>query len=57
MLSVDEAAARMTFAGDVPQGHVGQLMKGNFDRLVDGASMAATQAAPNADERRSSRSW
>jgi len=49
VLSVDEASRSMTFAGDVPQGHIGQLMKGNFDRLVDGASMAATQAAPNAD--------
>jgi hypothetical protein len=39
----------MTFAGDVPQGYIGQLMKGNFDRLVDGASLAATQAAPNPD--------
>jgi hypothetical protein len=46
ILSVNEKDQSMTFAGDVPQGHVGQLMKGNFDRLVDGAAMAATQAAP-----------
>jgi hypothetical protein len=46
ILSVDEATKSMTFAGDVPQGHVAQLMKGNFDRLVDGAALAATQAAP-----------
>ena len=49
ILSVDEKKKSMTFAGDVPQGYVGQLMKGNFDRLVDGASMAATQAVPNPD--------
>jgi hypothetical protein len=46
VLSVDDKERSMTFAGDVPQGHVGQLMKGNFDRLVDGASLAASQAAP-----------
>lgn len=46
VLSVHEKNQSMTFAGDVPQGHVGQLMKGNFDRLVDGAALAATQAAP-----------
>jgi hypothetical protein len=46
ILSIDEATKSMTFAGDVPQGHAAQLMKGNFDRLVDGASLAATQAAP-----------
>ena len=49
VLSVDEATRSMTFAGDVPQGHVGQLMRGNFDRLVDGASIAAAQAAPSAE--------
>jgi hypothetical protein len=31
----------MTFAGDVPQGHLAQLMRANFDRLVEGASEAA----------------
>ena len=31
----------MTFAGDVPQDSVVQLMKANFDRLIGGASDAA----------------
>ncbi len=31
----------MTFAGDVPQGAYTQLMKANFDRLIDGAHGAA----------------
>ena len=31
----------MTFAGDVPEGATAQLMKANFDRLVDGAEGAA----------------
>lgn len=31
----------MTFAGDMPEGARAQLMKANFDRLIDGASGAA----------------
>jgi hypothetical protein len=31
----------MTFAGDIPQGWRAQLMKANFDRLVDRAFQAA----------------
>ena len=27
----------MTFAGDIPQGQQVQLMRANFDRLIDGA--------------------
>lgn len=41
ILSVDEAAQSMTFAGDIPEGSYARLMKANFDRLVDGASGAA----------------
>lgn len=41
VLAVDEAAQSMTFAGDVPQGATAQLMRANFDRLVDGAHDAA----------------
>ena len=41
LLAVDEAEGSMTFAGDVPQGSVVQLMKANFDRLIDGAYDAA----------------
>lgn len=41
ILSVDEASQSMTFAGDVPEGAFVQLMRANFDRLIDGASEAA----------------
>jgi hypothetical protein len=41
ILSVDEAAQSMTFAGDVPEGAYAQLMRANFDRLIDGATGAA----------------
>ena len=39
----------MTFAGDVPQGWVAQLMHGNFDRLAAGAAEAARQARAGLD--------
>ena len=42
ILSVDEASNSLTFAGDIPEGSMAQLMKANFDRLVDGASQAAS---------------
>ncbi len=41
ILSVNEAERSMTFAGDLPQGARAQLMKANFDRLIDGAHGAA----------------
>lgn len=41
ILSIDEQAKTMTFAGDVPQGYIAQLMKGTFENLVKGASDAA----------------
>ncbi len=40
ILSVDEEHNTMTFAGDVPEDAVAQLMRANFDRLIDGASEA-----------------
>ena len=43
VLGVDREARTMTFAGDVPQGWVAQLMRGNFDRLAAGAAEAARQ--------------
>lgn len=42
VLGVDEAAQSLTFAGDMPTGHLAQLMRANFERLIDGASIAAT---------------
>jgi len=41
ILAVDEIAQSLTFAGDIPEGSTAQLMKANFDRLVDGAMGAA----------------
>jgi hypothetical protein len=45
ILAVDQKARSMTFAGDVPEGWVAQLMRGNFDRLAAGSAKAARQAA------------
>jgi hypothetical protein len=44
ILAVDPKARSMTFAGDLPQGWMAQLMRGNFDRLVAGSGEAARQA-------------
>ncbi len=41
ILSIDESARSMTFAGDIPKGSIVRFMKANFDKLVDGASGAA----------------
>ena len=49
ILAVDEAAQSMTFAGDMPEGVLAQLMRANFDRLVQGASDAATLAVNSRD--------
>lgn len=51
VLAVDHAARSMTFAGDVPEGWVAQLMRGNFDRLAAGAAEAARQASAGIGER------
>ena len=45
VLAVDREKRSMTFAGDMPQGWVAQLMRGNFDRLAAGAADAARQAS------------
>jgi len=44
VLSVNEADQSMTFAGNVAQGSLAQLMRANFERLIEGASAAASQA-------------
>jgi hypothetical protein len=44
ILSVDEDARSLTFAGDVPMGHRARLMRANFERLVDGAAGAAKRS-------------
>jgi hypothetical protein len=45
MLAVDRNARSITCAGEVPEGWIAQLMRGNFDRLAAGAAMAARHAA------------
>jgi hypothetical protein len=44
ILAVDHDARSMTFAGDIPEGVFAQLMKANFDRLIEGAESAALAA-------------
>lgn len=41
IVGVDEKEKTMIFAGDMPEGYVAQLMRGNFDNLVEGAAKAA----------------
>jgi len=45
ILAVDEASQSLTFAGDIPEGAYAQLMLANFDRLIQGASDAASSIA------------
>jgi hypothetical protein len=49
ILGVNEHEQSLTFAGDIPEGAYAQLMKANFDRLVQGASEAATSTKLLAD--------
>ena len=44
ILGVNEEEGSMTFAGDMQEGSYARLMKANFDRLIDGATGAATLA-------------
>lgn len=41
ILAVNEQDQSMTFAGDIPQDSTVQLMKANFERLIDAAGSAA----------------
>ncbi|MDJ0520654.1 MAG: FIST N-terminal domain-containing protein [Planctomycetota bacterium] len=45
ILSIDDDAETMTFAGDVPEGSYARFMKANFERLIDGATDAARTSA------------
>lgn len=44
ILSIDEAAQTMTFAGDMPQGALARLMHAGPERLMMGAHVAADRA-------------
>jgi hypothetical protein len=44
ILSIDEDEKSMSFAGNLPVGSNVRFMKANFDRLIDGSSIAAQKA-------------
>ena len=52
VVGIDETARTMIFAGDMPEGYRAQLMRGNFDRLIQGAATAAEQANGDHDGER-----
>lgn len=51
ILSVDDAARTLTFAGDMPVGYRARLMRANFERLVEGASNAAKVTQQGSENR------
>lgn len=44
ILSIDEAAQSMTFAGDIPQGARVRFMRASYEDILDGAARAAASA-------------
>lgn len=46
ILSIDEQAESMTFAGDVPEGARVRFMRASYEDLIDGAARAAHQVQP-----------
>lgn len=44
ILAINEEEQSMTFAGDMPEGWYAQLMRANYDRLVEGAMKAGQLA-------------
>lgn len=49
ILAVDEEHRTLTFAGDIPEGSLAQLMRANFDRVIGGAEAAAHAAGEGHD--------
>jgi hypothetical protein len=49
ILGLDEATQSITFAGDMPQGGLARLMRGNIERLIEGAADAAVGATRTAE--------
>lgn len=49
VLSIGEDQNSMTFAGNMPEGAVCQLMRANYENLIDGANGAASLAMENID--------
>ena len=50
ILGIDEESQSLTFAGEIPEGYLAQLMHSNTDRLVDGAGTAAEKAKIDSSE-------
>ncbi len=50
ILSIDENEGSMRFAGNLPQGSKVRLMKGSFERLIEGSSTAAKNSIGCEDE-------
>jgi hypothetical protein len=44
LLAIDEGENSLTFAGDVPEGHLCRLMKSNIDKLIENSELAAKSA-------------
>jgi hypothetical protein len=44
ILSIDEENKSMTFAGNLPEGSKFRLMKANFEKIIEGAAIAATSS-------------
>lgn len=44
IVGIDEGTKSLTFAGEIPQGYIAQLMHGSLHNLVEGAEQAATHA-------------
>lgn len=51
LLSIDEKAQSITFAGNVPEGSYARLMMGHVDELVDGTQHAARSSANQLGDR------
>ncbi len=51
LLGVDEEKQSLTFAGDVPEGSITLLMKGNIDDLIKSAGEAAKEARLSSGKR------
>lgn len=49
ILSIDEKAQSMTFAGDIPAGGRVRFMRASYEDLIDGAARAAEQADSGAE--------
>lgn len=47
ILSIDEDNKSMTFAGNMPEGSKVRLMKVNFEKIIDGSSIAAKNSMDN----------